>query len=277
MTKKPSPKRSGSLQALRLALALTCLNWLAPPSNALAGPVSDRVKISQTVRVCIWPDYYGVSLRNPRNQQYEGIDIDLSGAFAKDLGVKLEYVDSSFTKLIDDLSKDQCDVAMFAVGITPMRQQSLAFTRPYMQSDIYGVTTRNNRSIKNWEDIDKAGNQVAVQAGTFMEPIMAASLKNAKMVVISPPQMREQELESGRVDVFMTDYPYSRRLFDKVDWARLLSPSKPFHPTDYAYAVKPGDPIWLKQVDDFVTRIKQDGRLQAAAQKYGLSEIVIKK
>jgi ABC-type amino acid transport substrate-binding protein len=75
----------------------------------------------------------------------------------------------------------------------------------------------------------------------------------------------------------MTDYPYSRRLFDKVDWARLLSPSKPFHPTDYAYAVKPGDPIWLKQVDDFVTRIKQDGRLQAAAQKYGLSEIVIKK
>jgi ABC-type amino acid transport substrate-binding protein len=97
MTKKPSPKRSGSLQALRLALALTCLNWLAPPSNALAGPVSDRVKISQTVRVCIWPDYYGVSLRNPRNQQYEGIDIDLSGAFAKDLGVKLEYVDSSFT------------------------------------------------------------------------------------------------------------------------------------------------------------------------------------
>lgn len=264
------------LQNPSLAILLAAGLWLnVTPS--FAGAVADRVKASAAVRVCIWPDYYGITLRSPRNQQLVGIDIDLSNEFSKDLGVKLQYVESSFAKLIEDVTTDRCDVAMFAVGITPQRQQSLKFTQPYLQSDIYGVTTRNNKLIRTWEDIDKPGIQVAVQAGTFMEPVMASSLKQAKMVVIRPPQQREQELESGRVDVFMTDYPYSRRLLDNADWARLLSPAKPFHPTGYAYAVKPGDDVWLRQVEDFVTRIKQDGRLETAAKKYGLSEIVVRK
>jgi ABC-type amino acid transport substrate-binding protein len=244
---------------------------------AVAGPVLDRVKAAKTVQVCIWPDYYGVSFRNPRNQKFEGIDIDLSHEFAKDLELRLAYVETSFVKLIADLTADRCDVAMFAVGVTPQRQQALRFSQPYLQSDIYGMTTRSSRSIKTWEDIDKPGIKVAVQAATFMEPVMAAALKQANMVIIRPPETREQELQSGRVDVFMTDYPYSRRLMDSADWVRLVAPSKPFHIIPYAYAVKPGDPEWLAQVDQFVARIKADGRLEKAARRYGLSEIVVGK
>ncbi len=240
-----------------------------------AGPVLDRVDASGTVRVCIWPSYYGISLLNPRTQQLTGMDIDLSAELAKDLRRKLDYVNSSFQSLIADLTQDRCDVAMFAVGITPERQQVLRFTQPYLQSDIYGVTTRSNPVIRSWADIDKPGVQVAVQAGTFMEPVMAASLKQARLVSIRPPQTREQELEAGRVDVFMTDYPYSRRLLDNADWARLVSPPGLFHPVRYAYAVKPGDEAWLSEVDAFVRRIKQDGRLEAAARRFGLSSIVL--
>jgi ABC-type amino acid transport substrate-binding protein len=72
----------------------------------------------------------------------------------------------------------------------------------------------------------------------------------------------------------MTDYPYSRRLLDNADWARLVAPPTPFHVLPYAYAVKPGDDAWAQQVDDFVVRIQQDGRLQSAAKRHGLAEIV---
>jgi cyclohexadienyl dehydratase len=248
---------------------------LAAALPAAAGTVADRVKASGTVRVCIWPDYYGITYRNPRNQQLGGVDIELSAEFARKLGVKLEYVESSFARLIDDLSTDRCDIAMHAVGITPQRQQSLRFSQPYLRSDIYGVTTRTHRAVKTWADIDKPGVNVAVQAGTFMEPVMTAALKQAAMVVIRPPQTREQELEAGRVDVFMTDYPYSRRLLDNADWARLIAPPQPFNPVPYAYAVKPGDDDWLRQVDEFVAEIKRDGRLAAAARRHGLGEIAV--
>jgi cyclohexadienyl dehydratase len=270
-----------SRSGLRLSLARRlaglaaagALQSLALP--AAAGAVQDRVQASATLRVCIWPDYYGVTFRNPRTQQLGGIDIDLSADFARDLGVKLQYVESSFSQLIGDLLADRCDIAMHAVGVLPTRAEKIKFSQPYLQSDIYGVTTRSAR-LKTWGDIDKPGVLVAVQAGTFMEPVMAAALKLAKMVVIQAPQTREQELEAGRVDVFMTDYPYSRRLLDNADWARLIAPPKPFFVLPYAYAVKPGDEAWLKRVDEFVAAIKRDGRLAAAAKRSGLAEIVVR-
>jgi cyclohexadienyl dehydratase len=253
-------------------LAAACLC----AADSLAGPVAERVNRSATVRVCIWPDYYGVTYRNPRNQVLSGIDADLSAELAKDLRVQLRHVDSSFATLIQDLESDKCDVAMFAIGVLPQRLERLRFTSPYLSSDIYGVTTRGNRVVRTWEDIDKAGVQVGVQAGTFMEPVMAQSLKQAQMVVVKPPTTRERELESGRIDVFMSDYPYSRRLLDNADWAELVSPPRPFHVLPYAYAVRPGDDAWLQTMEKFVERIKADGRLDAAARRNGLSAIVVR-
>jgi cyclohexadienyl dehydratase len=260
---------------MRFASFLICALLALAAGPAAAGPVLDRVNTSATVRVCIWPDYYGVTFRHPRTQQLAGIDIDLSAELGRELQAKVEHVESSFPKLIDDLKGDRCDIAMFAVAVLPQRQAELAFSRPYLQSDIYGITTRSNPVVREWADIDKPGVQVAVQAGTFMEPVMGAALKWATLVVVKPPATRERELEAGRVDVFMTDYPYSRRLLDNADWATLISPPTPFHVLPYAYAVKQGDEAWLAVVDEFVARIKRDGRLGAAARRHGLSAIVV--
>lgn len=243
---------------------------------ASAGPVQDRVSSRKAVRVCIWPDYYGVTFRNPRTQQLKGIDIDLSAELGMDLKVKVEYVESSFTSIAEDLRADRCDVGMFAIGMLPQRLAHMRFTQPYLSSDIYGITTQSNAVIKQWSDIDQSGVLVGVQAGTFMEPVMSERLKHAKLIRISPPATREQELESGRIDVFLSDYPYTRRLLDNADWARLVSPPKPVYVLPYAYAVKPGDDAWLKTMDDFVARTKRDGRLDAAASRNGLSEIVVR-
>ena len=255
------------------ALGVSLLT-LAYSEENHAIPVLDRIRSQAILRVCIWPDYYGITYRSPRNGQLSGIDIELSTELSRWLGVPLEYIDSSFTKLIEDLHAERCDIAMFAVGITPQRQQALKFSQPYLRSDIYGVTTRSNRVVRQWSDIDQSGVRVGVQAGTFMEPVMAETLKQARSIVIAPPLTREQELEAGRIDVFMTDYPYSRRLLDNADWARLVAPPQPFHPIPYAYAVKPGDEDWLREVDRFVAQIKRDGRLEGAARRSGLTEIL---
>lgn len=254
--------------------AALCMALVA--TSAAAGPVLDRVQGQALVKVCIWPDYYGVTYRHPRTQELAGIDIELSAELGRDLKAKVEYVESSFATLIEDLRQDRCDVAMFAVGMLPQRMEKLAFTKPYMQSDIYAVTTKSNVVVKQWADIDKPGVMVAVQAGTFMEPIMAQRLRSATLVKISPPATRERELVAGRVDVFMTDYPYSRRLLDNADWARLIEPAEPFSVLPYAYAVKQGDAAWLAAVDAFVSRIKADGRLLRAAGHHGLKSIVVR-
>jgi ABC-type amino acid transport substrate-binding protein len=268
------------LRRLRAAIRNLCAPLLvaaavAPLSTpAIASGVGERVQARGELRVCIWPQYYGISLRDPRTGVLRGLDIDLAAAFAADLGVRLTHVDSSFPTLVADLLADRCDVAMFGVAMLPARMEQLRFARPYLASDVYAVTTRASRVVQRWEDIDRPGVRVAVQAGTFMEPVMAAALKQATLVRVALPATRERELEAGRVDVFMTDYPYSRRLLDNADWARLLAPPVPFHVLPYAHAVKPGDDAWWQQVDAFVARIQADGRLEAAAARHGLLPIV---
>jgi cyclohexadienyl dehydratase len=257
--------------------------WLLLASSVMAFPLAaqrpptshlERVLAAQSVRVCIWPDYYSITYRNPKTLQLSGMDIDLAQALGHDLGVAVEFVDSSFAKLIEDITQDACDVAMFGVGITPQRAEKLRFTQAHLVSDIYAITTKSNRRIRSWDDIDRAGTVVAVAKGTLHESVMQARLKAAQLLVLDTPFAREQEVQSGRADVFMTDYPYSQRFLANTDWGRLVAPPSTYHLTPYAYATQLGDAVWHARMERFVSDIKRDGRLLAAAKRYRLESIV---
>jgi ABC-type amino acid transport substrate-binding protein len=235
----------------------------------------DRVLASGEVRVCIWPDYYGISYRNPKTQQLSGIDIDMAQILARDLRVKLRFVDSSFARLIDDVTQDRCDIAMFAIGITPQRAEILRFSRPHLVSDIYAITSKSNRLIKTWHDIDQPGVVVAVAKGTLHEPIMRDTLKRASLLVTATTQGREQEVESGRADVFMTDFPFSRRMLETTDWARLVAPTTTYHLTRYAYAMQRGDDVWHARIERFLSESKRNGQLLAAIKRHKLDPIAV--
>ncbi|MGE0717162.1 MAG: ABC transporter substrate-binding protein, partial [Alphaproteobacteria bacterium] len=220
-----------------------------------AVPREARVRTTGVLRVCIWPGYYAISFRNPRNGLLEGIDIDLSRALAESLGARVEHVMSGFGSFVDDLAGDRCDVAMFGIGVTAARAERVDFSTAYLRSGIYAVAATTNRRIRTWADIDRLGVVVAVQAGTFMEPVMRDYLKQATISIVRSPQTREDEVLSGRADVFATDYPYSRRMLFQHEWARVIEPPEPIAPTPYAYAVARGQPDWLAVIDRFVETV----------------------
>jgi len=256
---------------------LTAFVALLLSSAAIADTTSqlDRILADKTLRVCVWPDYFGISYRDPKNRQLTGIDVDLAKGLARDLGVGLKFVDSSFARLIPDVLENRCDIAMFAIGITPQRQEKLRFTRPHLASDIFAITTQSNRRIKTWADIDKPGVVVAVAKGTLHEPLMRDKLKVATLKVFDTPQAREQEVESGRADVFMTDYPFSRRMLKTTDWARVVKPEGVYHITPYAWAMRPGDDRWHARAEQYLQQARRNGDLKAAAARHDLLPIAL--
>lgn len=235
-----------------------------------------RIEREKVFKVCIWPEYYGISYRNPKTQKLVGVDIDNAYEVAKAFGAKVEFVNSSFATLVQDVEADKCDLAMFAIGITPERSQFLRFTQPHLRSDVFGITTVSNRTIKSWSDIDQPGVVVVVTKGTLHEPVMRANLKRAELLVVNSPLAREAEVQSGRADVFMTDFPYSRRMLDNNDWARLVAPPSTFHLTPYAWAMRKGDEAFAQRIEGILVELKKDGRLLANATRYGLQSIVEK-
>lgn len=257
------------------ALLLLSLFALTSPAVANNG-VLERIAASKTLRVCIWPDYFGISYRDPKTRLLSGIDVDMARNLGRELGADIEFVDSSFARLIDDVTQERCDIAMFAIGITPSRQAHLRFTRPHLASDIYAITSQGNRRIKSWNDIDKPGTLVAVARGTLHESVMRDKLQAATLKVLDTPHAREQEVESGRADVFMTDFPFSQRMLKTTDWARLIKPEGTYHITPYAYAMRPGDDRWHARVEQFVANAKRNGTLRAAAERHGLAPILVR-
>lgn len=259
---------------MKNVVALCALSvFLAGPARADMLADIEKTKV---LKVCIWPDYFGISYRNPRTGVLQGIDIHLSQDLAKELGAKVQYVETDFSRVIDDVEGRKCHIAMMGVGNIAARAARVDFSKPYLRSDVYAVTTKSNTSIKTWEDIDRAGRLISVQKGTFMEPLMQRTLKQAKILVAQRPGERERDVESGRADVFMTDYPYSQRMLANTDWARVIAPSKPIQPTDYAYAVPKNEARWLARVDGFVASVKKDGRLEKYAKEFNLMPIVVR-
>lgn len=245
-----------------------CLMTAVP---ATAGYL-DRIKAEKNLRVCHWSAYYAISYNNPKSGNLEGIDIDLAKELASDLGVKLQFVNTSFATFIKDLKADICDIAMFGVGITKSRAKHLDYSDPYLSSDIYAIVTKNHPTLKTWDDMDKDGHILVVQKGTYMEGA-ATAFKHASILSVVKFQQREKEVRSGRADAFLTDFPYGKKILVTYDWAKLLEPSKPFHKTQYAYAINKGDPEWLAYINGFVARIKADGRLKKYAEANGLLPI----
>ena len=194
------------LRIIVLFVSLTCVY------TSLNADVLASILERKTLRVCIWPEYYGISYIEPRTQELIGLDVDLAKALAKELGVGVEFKASSFASLIADIKTQKCDIAMFAIGQTPQRLEHLSLTSPHLASDIYAITTKNNHRIQSWDDIDKEGVIVAVAKGTYHVFVMQERLKKAKLVILDSLHAREQEVEAGRADVFMSDYPFDMRM-----------------------------------------------------------------
>jgi ABC-type amino acid transport substrate-binding protein len=268
--------KSHYLHTFATSLLCAGLMLFSPSLQAQNTSRLERVMAKKELRVCIWPDYYSITYRNPKTRQLSGIDIAISKDLGRELGVSIRYVDSNLAQLIEGLQQDRCDIAMHAIGVTPARQEKLQFTQAYLHSDIYAVALKTNKTVSKWEDIDQANRVVAVAAGTVMEPVMRQQLKNAKLLVVRPPGTREQEIEAGRADVFMSDYPYTLRMLDLTDWAKVIAPPSVFFETQYAYALAQGDASLLNRVNAYLSAIKKDGRLLRFAEQNKLQTQVVK-
>lgn len=264
-----------SLIAFAIGLAAIAVTAEVPP--ALAHPeVShlERITSSQKLRVCVWPEYYAISYKNPQTGELEGIDVDIAKELAKELKAELQFVETSFGAFIADLQADKCDIGMFGVGATLSRATAVEFSDPYIVTSIYGVAQKGHPQIQSWDDLDQDGIIVAVTLGSYVETFMKGYLKKAKVLTVQPPATREGEVATGRADILMTDYPIAKKLESLHDWANIIAPSEPLAVTPYAYVVAPGDQIWLNYVNLFVETIKRDGRLAKYGKKHALDPII---
>lgn len=260
------------------ALFALVLALVAAPASA---GIRQQVLASGELRVCIVPDYAGISLRDPRTGTLSGLDIDLSRQLAARLGVKVRYVESDFVGFPTHLQARQCDIAMMGIWVTSGRAARVAFARPYLSSGAYAVAARANTRIRTWADVDNPATLLAVLDNPDLLTRAQAIVPRATVVKVPVPKRigngsTVNEVMTGRADVYLVDYSMARQLQRDDNWGRVIAPPRFMALTEIAWAVAKGDAEWLETANRFLADVRRDGTLKKAADRFGLSPVVVR-
>ena len=163
------------------ALALLVAASAIAPS-AHAGSIDEVIK-SGVLRACTPGDYKPFSFAKP-DGTYEGIDIDLMQSLATSLGVKVEYVKTTWANLLADFTASKCDIAVGGISVTLDRQKRVGFSNAYMVNGKTPlVRCADVKRFQTVADIDKADVKVIANPGGSNERFARANFKAAKLTM----------------------------------------------------------------------------------------------
>ncbi|MGN6233538.1 MAG: transporter substrate-binding domain-containing protein [Trinickia sp.] len=255
-----------------VTLAASCMSTAFGQTSSAAPAAAstsrlDGVIARGTLRVCTTGDYKPYSFLKP-DGTFEGIDIDMAESLAKSLGVKAQYVKTTWSHLMDDFLA-KCDIAVGGVSTTLERQKHVFFTQPYMIDGKTPITRcADVDKYQTLAQIDQPTTRVIVNPGGTNDRFAKQYLTHAKVTVYPDNVTIFKQILEGKADVMVTDA--SETLLQQKLNPGLCSvhPDKPFQYGEKAYMVPSGDVTFQQYVDQWLHLARATGEFQAISDKW---------
>ena len=204
---------------------------------------------------------------------YWGFGIEVAKEIAKELGVEIAFVRTSWPTLTADvMAKPQTfDFAIGGISITDARRETMLMSEGYLAN---GKTilcrAAESKRYKNLSDIDKPGVRVMVNPGGQNEKFANENLTHATIIVHQRNEEIPMLIAEGKADVMITEIteaPY----YVEAD-TRLAAPllNKPFNHGEIGVLMQKGQDDLLQMVNDTIRKMKKNGTLRRLHKKYGL-------
>ncbi|CAM2138816.1 cyclohexadienyl dehydratase [Pararobbsia alpina] len=218
----------------------------------------DQILASHRLRVCTTGDYKPYSFLRP-DGQYEGIDIELAQSLAKSLGAKVEFVATTWPKLVDDFLA-RCDIAVGGVSTTLERQKRAAFSNAYMIDGKTPIARCDAVGrFQTLSDIDQPSVRVIVNPGGTNEKFAREHLMHAHIEVYPDNVTIFRQIADGKADVMVTDGSETR-LQHKLNPALCpVNPDKPLQYGEKAILLPRGDVAFQAYVDQWLHLLRATG------------------
>ena len=244
---------------LAIVLALPTLTTAAVAEDAKS--LLDQVLERGTLRVGTTGDYPPYSELDQATSTYKGYEIDVATQLAADLGVKVEFVPTTWETLAAGIQAGKYDVAASGITLTLDRLKSIGFSDPYLDSPLVPlVQTKDGAKFASWRDLDQAGIRIAVQSGTSAEESARKNFTKAEIVPIVAPALDYQELLAGKVDAAITDTVFIKKaLAQYTDKLVAVDPTHAIEGQPNAMMTVRDDPTWQRWLNTWVGMKQQSG------------------
>jgi len=238
-------------KAFALAVAAVAVS-LTFTQAAQAGPRLDKIMESKVIRVGTPGDYRPFAIKTDTG--FSGHDIDLIETMAKELGVKVEYVQTSWPNLMKDLQSNQFDVAVGGITRNVNRIRMVEMLPGYAPfGKVALVRSADKAKFTTADSLNQASVRVIKNPGGTNEAYVLANLKAAQVATHDKNAEIPALIADGKGDVMITE-TYEALHYAKADprlhAAFINAPLTPVNtlgfmlPTDDADYVRVMDFVW---------------------------------
>ncbi len=245
-----------------------------PPNFTTIQPGELLVPVDASFPPMEWLD---TNVSDPQ-QQFKGFDMDLMRAIGQKLNVTPVFTTHDFSSIINDIQTHKYDLSISSFSITPTRQQTVSFSKPYFQVQQTIVVRANDDSIVNVTDLVAKNKVISVEEGTTGQ-LTANNLTDANGTKIDPMKnviaegsadLCYADLASGKADAVIDDIEVNAYYVKTFPASYKFVDYK--FPTLEPYGIViPKDNPQLKQAIDWaLDQLQADGTMDKLKQKYGL-------
>jgi len=212
-----------------------------------------------------------LATKDPATGEPRGVSVDLARELGKRLGVPVELVTfNAAGKVVEAVKAAQVDIAF--VAIDPVRANDMLQTPPYVIIE-GAYLVRNDSPIRRNEEVDRAGNRIAVGNGSAYDLYLTRELKAAKLVKAPTSPAVTDLFVAQNLEVAAGVKQQLQADAKRLPGLRLLDGR--FMVIEQAMGLPKGRDSGARYVSAFVEEMKSSGFVAAALQRHGIEGALV--
>ncbi len=251
---------------LKRLLLVTLFATLLP--TAQAGETLQRVLDFKTLNVGMSADQPPMTARN-KTGGLRGYDVDLARAMASAMRVQLEIKVMPFSDLISALERDEIDMIISNMSITPERTEQVTFLGPYMMAG-KSILTRNSvlAQAKEGGAFNRKDLKLVAIENSTSAMFISEAAPDAQLVTVATNDTGIAKIINGEADAMIADMAVCKLAVLRHQDAGLVTLSEPLTLEPVGIAVSKDDHQFQNLVDNYLDAYGKTGVLSGLRKKW---------
>ncbi len=263
---------------MKKILALILVLVMALGCGAMLGGCSsdDEGKLVMATNAAFPPYEY------KEGEDFKGIDVEIAGLIAEELGLELEIKDVEFGSIIGGVQSGKYDMGMAGMTVTDERKKSVNFSDTYATA-VQSVIVPEDSKYASFEDFytgfDKEGNpsgvkegiKIGVQQDTTGDIYSSDEPKNwgfgeDNVIRYKTGADAVSALKTGKVTAVIIDNEPAKSFVDANEGLKILDGE--YANEEYAICIAKENDDLLKKINDALKKLKENGKIDEIVKKY---------
>ena len=211
-------------------------------------------------------DYAPMDYRDA-DGNWTGFDAEFAALFAKELGVEIEFIEINWDNKFLELENKSIDCIWNGMTITDEVKANTSCSNPYVRNaQVVVMSAAKASEYSSFEDMKNL--KFAVEKGSAGEKALE-ELNAANVVSVKDQATALLEVNSNSVDACVIDLTMANAMAGKGNYSSLAK-SIELTSEEYGVGFRKNSDL-TEKFNEFLKKVKEDGTLQALAEKYELT------